>query len=291
MLAFVMSADAQDWALPSSRWQYRTSGCGFMGPCYDYFSDDLQVDSTLFFNGHSCNRVRYYFNTYPHDFYTYASGDTAYFYVNSEFRPIFYFGAHVGDTIQFTIDTGSHNSYHDDWQCNGVIDSINYIIFQSDTLKRISVTAIGHYQNSWRFEYAEKIGLLRSYGNLFYPGRPLVDGDNIYLCNYGDSTLPNYWFFPDSACADTHVGIQGSVLKSDFLTCSPNPASGTFIVDMSAYPFGLKQLHVYDALGLIVYSGESGQSQETLDLHLAGGMYTVEICENSRYHRGKVIIE
>jgi hypothetical protein len=60
---------------------------------------------------------------------------------------------------------------------------------------------------------------------------------------------------------------------------------------MSGFGSGVKTIHIYDQLGQVVSTGETDRSELALDLHLAGGMYEVEVMADGRSGRNKLIIE
>ena len=282
MLQFAINVDAQNWALPSSRWEYKTSGCGFAGPCYDYASYDLHVLDTIQMGGRYCSRVVYYnINSSPHYYYTYESVDTAYFYIDNAYRATFYFAAQAGDTLQF-YDLFGHSYTH------GVVDSVTPTIIASDTFHKFSIRSI---DRNWYFKYMDRVGILGTYsGDPFYPGlESIVDADWTYVCNYGDSTLTGYLLYPDSACRST-VGIH-DLSAGAHVRFYPNPSSGTLTIDVSGYEPGERQISVYDEIGQMVYSQLSDRSVETISLHIARGVYTVEIEDERHSDRGRIVVE
>ena len=282
IILFTANVNAQHWALPSSRWEYKTSGCGFSGPCYDYPSYDLHFSDTIQMGGRYCSRIVYYTNNYPHYYYTYESSDTAYFYIDGAYRATFYFAAQAGDTLQFYDLSGHSYTY-------GVVDSVTPMILGTDTFHKFSMRSI---TRSWRFEYMDRVGMLGTYsGDPFYPAlESIVDADWTYVCNYGDSTLTGYLLYPDSACRST-VGIHDLSTGSS-VRFYPNPSSGTVTIDMSDYEPGERQIRVYDEIGQMVYSQLSDRSVETISLHIARGVYTVEEIEDERHSdRGRIVME
>ncbi|MCW3126781.1 MAG: hypothetical protein JWO03_2439 [Bacteroidetes bacterium] len=300
MLMFVISVDAQDWALPSSRWEYITESPGITGPAPPpMYCCELHVEKDTVVNNTLCRKISGAAGHFT--YYTYDSLGIVYILLDYTFRPTYNFNALVGDTLMFYDDTTRYQPafYVPERRFPAVVDSITLLSNHGQDLRL-------YHMRSWRygtspqsffsyhyFNYAERIGLYDGgpwgqEAEIFYPlFTTPTDYPWFYICDYADSAMTGgYWFY-EKNCLTTGIHEY----RDDYLMkCYPSPSSGTFTIDMSAYPSAIKQLHIYDALGQVVYSGESDQTQETLVLHLASGMYTVEICENSRYHRGKLII-
>ncbi len=269
LFSYGLTIQAQHWALPSSQWQYVTSGCGQPGPCYEYYSDHYIVAGDTVILGHTCAHVINTMASSAHSFYTYSSGDTAYFLLGAIFRPTFYFAAHVGDTLRFYAEQDTFSSLY-------VVDSTSYLISGTDTLRECLVYPL---EGGAAFSYAERIGLLHSFVSPFYPQlSSIVDADDIYPCNYGDSAISTFWVYPSRSC--TTVGIQ-EISSGYSLGARPNPTDKDITVVYTMLHSQELDIYLTDMTGRTVMSLSSGTQaagdhQVQADLStLAGGVYMV----------------
>jgi hypothetical protein len=283
MILFISNLGAQHWAESSSRWKYICFSAlnGGAALCFD-----LQVSGQFVVDGVLCYKI----DGGDRRLYTYESGDTAYIYLNGAFRPMYYFGARLGDTVLLYNDSTRFNRGPE--YLHGIVDSIVTQNIFGQALKRFYVSIIDTltYHTFYSISYAEKLGYTSNNGFVFYPSyENIIDGWPNFLCNYGDSTFQNYWLYPTNYC-DTHTGLEDPAPNIS-LRFYPNPSSGNFNIDMSGFGSGVKTIHIYDQLGQVVSTGETDRSELALDLHLAGGMYEVEVMADGRSGRNKLIIE
>ena len=278
-LLFFLSigSNAQNWALPSSRWiesDFNPWGGGY-SPVYLSVGNDTIVQSQ------SCSAIvndsaRGVFT------YTYSSGDTAYIFVNGLFKPMLYLGAHIGDTLGFYSDSNAYTTIP--YLLHGKVDSIDTILISGQNLKKFNVSIIDSfpvYIYPRHFSYAEKIGFLTTYPSLFYQlFSTVVDADSYDFCNYGDSSINGFWLYPDSNCKTT-VGIT-KVSSGPILNIYPNPASEFLYINVQLNHFGLK---LYDMNGREM---ELVLSRDEIDIRsLSTGIYVICVTDsgNQRYFR------
>jgi hypothetical protein len=268
--SFASSLNGQNWALPSSRWQYICSGMGFTG-AYEYSCYDLRVEKDTLVGSQTCKKIV----GYSKDFYTYESGDTAYLYLNGAYRPIYYFNPHIGDTVQLYNDTSLYGqSIVTNVYLYGRVDTISTFSFQN--LKKIHVSLIDSQSYYVRgFSYGEKIGIISDYAYLFYPTyASVVDAETATLCNYGDSAIPNHWLYSGQPCQVT--GINDLNIENT-IKCYPNPSIGKFEVDMSNFGADEKNIYLFDQIGRIIYRTASFDNKIILDLRLNPGFYYLKV--------------
>jgi hypothetical protein len=208
---------------------------------------------------------------------------------------MFYFGAHAGDTILLYNDSTRYfDGIRDGAEyLHGIVDSIVTEPFTGQSLKRFYVSILDTAINSHRrfMSYSEKTGYTYNNGFVFYPSYEyFLDGFPNILCNYGDSTLSNYWLNPANQC-NAQLGIDDPISKAIRLNIFPNPSSGSFTIDMSGLGSSVRAIHIYNQLGQVVYTGETDRSELALDLHLVSGMYAVRVSESTRSCRGKIVVQ
>ena len=234
-----INSGAQNWALPSSHWintQYSAWSWHY-GSTYLFVEKDTLIQSV------HCAKVSSP-GSHSYGAYTYSSGDTAYMLLNGIFSPVFYFNAHVGDTIVIYNDTSI--SYNGILFMHGIVDSINLISLNGQNLKKFSISIIDslpYYLYPRQYVYAEKLGLLSTYETTFYQVfGSISDADSYELCNYGDSTISGFWLYPDSNCK-TNVGI-GDVPSDQSFDLYPNPATEYIHISLTSNQFQMKILDI-----------------------------------------------
>lgn len=213
---------AQNWALPTSRWQYLCN-CP-LGPCFNYKCYDLEVEKDTVVQSVPCAKiVSTQGALYRFPLYAYSARDTGYIYLNGGFHPMLYFNANTGDTLTFYNDTTLYGQFNAPTFARGRVDSINTLTIQNQNLKVFYISRIDNPGVIKRLRYAEKIGFLSTYGNVFYPTFVnVIDAESAGVCNYGDSTITNYWLYTPDQCYPT--GID-RIEISNSLQLTPNPAN------------------------------------------------------------------
>lgn len=88
-------------------------------------------------------------------------------------------------------------------------------------------------------------------------------------------------------CVD---GLNESALSADVFNIYPNPNKGKFNLDVNAELPNLF-LHVYDALGQLVYAKEMTNGHNSIDLMVSPGIYYYRLQNNTRKTGGKIIIQ
>jgi hypothetical protein len=71
----------------------------------------------------------------------------------------------------------------------------------------------------------------------------------------------------------------------------PNPSSVSFIIDMTGYSGGEKQISIYDQLGQIVYQTQSTKDKLQVSDKLSSGIYTVSVTQDSRREYARIVVE
>lgn len=295
VVIFTFKISAQHWVQPSSRWEYITYVSGLAGPGFYVHGPMARVSGDTAIAGVPCHRIIITGNSWVQansEYYTYEWGDTAFLYVAGAFRPYMYFNVNPGDTVGLYRDTTGYSAYDSRTEIHAIVASIDSVTGLSGMLRRYTLQMVDSgFESLGDYVYAEKLGILHQYNGFFYPSYDRnPDGITVSVCNYGDSTLSHYLFYPDSVC-DINTGINDLSQTKYTLRCFPNPSPGTFTIDMSGLGSGVKEVHIYDQLGQVIYTAETDRSELALDLHLAGGMYEVKVLENKRFARGKILIE
>ena len=238
---FISKGAAQNWALPSSQWvetEFSPWG-GYSWPHFLFVEKDTTISSI------PCAKI-IMDSTHDAITYTYLSGDTVYMFVNGRFEPTMYFGAHVGDTLQFYTDGNA--SYDSTPYVHGKVDSITMISMSGQNLRQFNISVIDTLRQGYFYSnifpphivYAEKIGFIFTYPSLFYQiYSSVVDADSYSLCNYGDSTISGFWLYPNADCRARHVGIS-DISPDEIFSIYPNPTSEYLHVNTSLVDFQIK---------------------------------------------------
>ena len=269
ILFFSVKTNAQNWALPSSKWT-QTIFNPWNGSIYpvDFF---VQKDTVV--QSVSCTKiVGDTFNYHPNIIYTYLSGDTAYMFVNGSFKPMLYFGAHVGDILLFYTD--STNGFTGIQYLHGRVDSINTILVNGQNIKQFNVSIIDTIPSQIsprQLVYTEKLGFMYTYPSLFYQlFSSVVDANSYGVCNYGDSTINGFWLYRDSNCR-TNVGIE-DVSNDGSLSVYPSPASDYLHIQTT---LGQYHIRLFDLAGREL---SYAMNNDEMDIrNLSSGIYFITV--------------
>jgi hypothetical protein len=224
LLLFAIAAcsiqlNAQKWGNPTAIWRFSYQWGWQPGSTYQ-----LQVEGDTLIDGKQCIKIGKYVPQI-----TYLSGDTVYFYMNGAFRPTYYFAANVGDTISFYDEYGCDSSSN---SLYATIDSVDSINVGSRYLKYFSVSVLWKDTSPQflpkKFKYYEGAG-----SDAFF--RPqfscFIDPEYNRLCNYGDSSIQDFWLFPNRNCdtvtaiAETkNLQVQHHWQSENLLSISPDEA-------------------------------------------------------------------
>ena len=282
LIAFVLlihtSAFAQKWALPSSTWIVSYS---WMSPTY-YTTIKVEGDTTI--DGFSCKKIG---NTSP--IYTYESNDTAYIHIAGKFRPTYYFNANVGDTISF------YNANYSDGFCGidsivyAVVDKIDSIDVGNKFLRKFCGTLIGDTStpNCNGFSYTEYIGSNFIFPYIYCPN--IVDQESYGICNYGDSTIQNFYAFQNT-CLNVSVG--NTISPDEYLLIFPNPTTNFLSVISNAD--AISDLTLFDLQGREVQHDKEIVTPNYIKLNLNNipkGLYYVHISSWNGQHRTKKFLK
>ena len=258
---------SQKWALPSSTWGYVYA---WLSPIH--YGIIRGVKDTVI-AGVSCKSIGQY-----DPIYTYEANDTVFFLFNGKFRPTYYFNAHVGDTVSF---------YNAEFTCSpndtiikAIITAIDSIVLPNQTLKRFHPTAIldstGLTLAAPLSAYTEKIGSNYIYPYFYF--NCIFDQESYSICSYFDSTLSQYFLFPNDSCLITSITDINPINR---IKVYPNPAFNSINLDTDiAVDYTL-----YNLIGQLIQRG-SKQPNEPINIsQLCSGLFFLQITEpNSKYN-------
>lgn len=264
LLLISASVSAQKWALPSSTWIVSYS---WISPTY---YSTIKVEGDTIIDGISCKKIG---NSSP--IYTYESNDTAYIYIAGKFRPTYYFDAHVGDTISF------YNANYSDGFCGidsivyAVIDKIDSIDVGNKFLRKFCSTIIGDTSmpNCNGFSYTEFIGSNYIFPYLYCPD--IVDQESYGICDYGDSTIQNFYAFQNNCL---NVSVDEIANPIEHVTIYPIPVKDQLSIVLLTEK--AKSISVFDVHGkkLMAVNTLIAPNNFKLDLHdFNSGMYFLHI--------------
>jgi hypothetical protein len=163
-------------------------------------------------------------------------------------------------------------------------------------LGRINGNLPYSYPNETYYASADTTLTCDSTTGLFYWNYPYLEGpyDITYQASqYRNDTLVS------TIMQDMLIFVSGTsgihaLTDSTSFRCYPSPSSGTFMIDMSGYGEGDKQIDIYDALGQVVYHTTTSLDKLQVDTKLVAGfskgIYLVHVTDATNNQTAKIII-
>ncbi len=263
VLSFIQKAFPQKWALPSSEW---IISYAWLSPTYYY---TLKVETDTVVDGINCKRI-------GSNIFSYESNDTVYFYMDRAFRSTYYFGAQIGDTISF-YDINGCSFYdtipdNDDNTIYAVVDFIDSIDVGNKFLKTFNCKITNRDSSTFyscnSYVYTEYLGSGAVYP--YFMCENVFDQESYGLCNYGDSTISDFYVFSDRAC----LGVGVNEKTAAEIQVYPNPFQNTITIQNTGLN-NIEKIVVADILGhqLIV-----SEYKEIIDVYfLNNGIYFIYV--------------
>ena len=224
-LVSFINVNAQKWCSPGAEWTYSLTGQigGFSKIIYE---KDTLVDLKLC-NKLSLKETVIYSPTLIMDFYkvyfTYTNQDTVFIFQDNLFKPLYYFNANVGDTLEF-----GDQYYITCPNYKKVVYAKGNMIINNDTLRYYDVIVTNcndFYFNPKYLRIVEKFGCFSSYILPAYNG--FTDPQIPQLDCYHDDKFGELMFFPGAICEPTTSTTN--VESIDFVIY-PNPANETISI-------------------------------------------------------------
>ncbi len=264
---------AQNWCPPGAVWGYSNSGVATNGATTLWYEKDTIVD------GRSCGKIvgysQYYTNfvSQERDLFTYAVNDTVFFYYENAFRPVYFFGASVGDTL-------TYRSPLDMVECDSffslVVDSVATLQINGQSLRYYKATHIGpNAPYPYHMEVVEKFGAINNYLLPFGECSGFIDLFYFDLGCYEDGSFSKYQVNPNITCRDPFTSIYDVELLNTF-TLHPNPANTQ--LSISTEGTAITQYQLLDYSGKQVGQGQAASSTLNIDVaQLPQGIYLLKL--------------
>jgi len=270
---------AQKWAAPGAKWEIGVNSY----PSPTIHRSISGIKDTII-TGVPCKKIGTFNPTF-----SYLSGDTVYFYLDGDFRPTYYYGALVGDTIVFYNTTQICTP--DDSLVYAVIDSVKSIVLSGQILKMFYPTAIPNSTGQKIFPpispYIEKIGsnFIRPIFNL----NCVTDLPLYSICSYEDSITAKFILDPSACDKTSSSDFEGN----SFVQLYPNPVIAHVNIKVTNAQLSGVELIITDLLGRTV--AKQTLLQELTNFNTqdwANGMYVWSLVEDGRTVRsGKLVKE
>jgi hypothetical protein len=267
LIPFVMLS--QSWISDNAVWHY-----GYFNLMEAGF-DKIEYVSDTVIGGHQCEylqvtRHRYYstgggwipagVNTLDPQF-TYFSNDTVYYWNNSKFDILYYFGAQPGDNWSLGVDTNMLS-------CSESIvnvDSIGTIELNGEIYRWVSVSPEPNSSSYLSGKIVERFGAYETY---LFPLMQCCDSNIIvefdvfdFQC-FEDDEFNLVKVGVDDCDNPLAVGIDEEVSPKIYI--GPNPTNGYLLVNISDKETGT--LSVYNSLGAEIESERITEEQLVIDL-------------------------
>jgi hypothetical protein len=279
-LLITFNLQSQVWIDHGATWHYNYSEIGGGGFIKITYTEDTLI------SGQQCQKlisVKYRFSldqysnivflgtiNLPTE-YTFASGDTVFYYKNNQFYTLYNFGAQPGDSWNLGIDTNQ-------FQCSqsyAHVDSIGTINLNGHSFRWLSLSNTNNSSVGLFGKIVERFGAYQSY---LFPvenncdSTIVVEFDWISFSCFEDTTFSLYNISANDC--EYLLSINSNIQESNPLIY-PNPTSGIIKVNCN----NINSIEVYNSLGNKVVENKS---HNTIDLSFqTNGIYLIKVLTDS----------
>jgi len=186
VIAISLNVSSQVWIKPGAVWHYGTMGMSYVGFIKAEYEKDTLIENKL------CNKltaINYVFGIINPDGefglalkyhlknnYTYCSGDTVFYFIDSKFSVLYNFGAKPGDAW----DLGVNTNFHGCPDSSVKVDSIGTTTINSQSYRWISISPTINSGVQLHGKIVERIG---SIGGYLFPVATCCD--SLMQCDLG----------------------------------------------------------------------------------------------------------
>jgi hypothetical protein len=292
LLSFSFLVQAQNWCPPGAVWHYDVAALVAGG----YSTFTYEKDTLL--DGEACKKIMVSGRYYPVDptnnqdpLFTFQRNDTVYYHYAGSFRPVFFWGAQLGDTIQYF----NNEIFNCDSIVQLLVDSVGTTVINNDTLRFYrTINVGGDTANTTNPIYPhqilaiERLGAVNAFPIPFY--LCYTDGNDYNLRCYSDSTFALYQTNPAIDCDYLYNSIS-QLEQSNNITLYPNPATNQLNISIEGQT--IAQYQILDYTGKMVLSNQSNNSDLSIDVsELVQGVYLIRLeLKNGQYAVRKFTLE
>jgi len=239
ILSLSLSSHCQKWVSTTSEWEY--AKVYSFPPVFDNIKVTYEKDTVVL--NQPCKKVKSWFQ----NFFTFEQNDTAFVFLDGQFRASYYFSANVNDTLPFYITNRYNGCQALDSILKGKVDSISYFSFNALSLKKWHISMIDSPNQSFfnkQFSYSERIGS----SSFFYPffSCGSFHDDNFSLCSYTESSVSLNFL----NC--TPLGVNNISPSLYPLYLSPNPANNSFTISIPSASSKPEDFLLFNSQGKLV---------------------------------------
>jgi hypothetical protein len=294
LLSTIHITRAQQWCEKGAKWTYSYTGFSTQG----YVECAYEKDTVI--NSKNCNKITvlnvigyYSFSPtplsidtfYSKSHYTFSRNDTVYFWQDSAFVAVYYWGAALGDTLQI-----KQKAYCDNSDIKTVVDSIGFLQINNYSLRFYRTQTV--ISNQTPFYSPEKVFIVERLGATSEFLLPyyhcITDPAYNFLRCYEDDSLGLY--MSGSTCKFQFTDIVAPASDIEILV-HPNPTKGN--VTLTTQGLAADTYMVFDLTGRVVLSGAITGSTQTVDVStLSKGVYLLKVSDKGNAVRnGKLMKE
>jgi hypothetical protein len=294
ILLFSCALLSFDWVADGAKWHYYENGFARFRVIIIEKGNDTIIESknvtilneTIYEWNFTHMEIPYIYPSAP-AYYTYASGDTVFFYMGGEYKWFYHFNLQVGDSIDYDYLGGCGC---DIGIC--VVDSTGTIVINSDTLRWIFLRPLATSGFGFNGKIIERIGPVG--GNFFLPTEMYCD--TVISCVpefpsygfrcYSDLNFPTYNVTSQDCDYDIRVSTEEKA-EPILITVFPNPAQ-SFLFVANAHEAELNvtvfSMHGSKALTATLKNGSA------LDISdLPSGTYFLSVSANDWIYQKKIV--
>lgn len=262
----------QSWCPPGAHWSYSLSTFGGGGFAHYMYEKDTVIDGT------NCKKLLGYSEIQstvpgpPFAQFTYESNDTVFFFLDGIFKPVYYFNAALGDTIEVPLLNQPCGD-----MLKIVVDSVSTLQVQGHNLRYYRATYDDSTTSPTSIHVVERFGTINEgmipkafcegFGSTFMQT----------LGCYQDNTISEYQVTPGITCEYYFpTGIAENAALAASITLLPNPATASLSINTGNN--SIKQYEVVNIEGRVLITGTLETRNILIDVSaFPTGIYLVKL--------------
>ncbi len=281
---------SQTWGVQGAKWTVDYNGIGSFGTRkWDYVADSVidgknvqVIIDTVFQYTYNQQGEINGLAIPGNKYFTYASGDSVFYYLNNQFFLMYNFKANIGD--QWAVSNVAYDGACLSTSSVEVVDT-GSIVINGISLRTLTLQTVAGSQFGYDGVAIERIGMISANHFGFMPGgrdcpfqQMVIEWDNFNFRCYSDNSLGVYQSGTIDCDYRTDLIYSNSGIQEVFsnsISVWPIPASNEINFEKLDAP---SILMLFDETGRLVLTTEISKEKNTVDVSkLQAGIYLMEL--------------